>query len=536
MLESQEHKPAVQSKVRYPCDLGHDEAIKYPQSLPPPQKKVDGPAGEAEMRMKEIAKVTQLRGGPLGESWGDHHISHPEAGSRPKDKTTDPPSPVTPVQPTLTPTNVTITAKRQGSPAPASKGRGNSTTSHEERLSTDNKVNLQRSPKSSLAEKEPPIAQSQRRGIVVEDDNSSSNSEFETEDSDDDKPPVEANGIEKGKRKVEDETTRRRREAAKEERKRPDKDMFAKLPRKSYTNLPEGVSGVGGLEGLHDPPRTRSSLLTQLLNPDPSIFPVDHPYRTSFSSQDVTAYSRMNPALSMSRVQAAMPQATRDQVMVNNRPTAQLTGNGAGPSDLKAGGKYRPRGRPDSAKMDDSDGEDDDNRLEVSTSLAQQRLAALVGPGRRRLPGRQNSDPQPQLSLSPNVINHQVVDHPHMANLNNVSPIPLHHPYNLPPPTAPSTPRTTRRHMLSTEFSESLRRNILWERQVSKFGGQPYKRRPVSALTPGVRPLMSVDEDQASGSGSGDTDKSKPESKEERRKKALDRNRSWADEYHYSGW
>ena len=32
VLESQEHKPAVQSKVRYPCDLGHDEAIKYSRS------------------------------------------------------------------------------------------------------------------------------------------------------------------------------------------------------------------------------------------------------------------------------------------------------------------------------------------------------------------------------------------------------------------------------------------------------------------------------------------------------------------------
>ena len=60
VLESQEHKPAVQSKVRYPCDLGHDEAIKYSQSLPPPQKNVDGPAGEAEMRMNETAKVRQL--------------------------------------------------------------------------------------------------------------------------------------------------------------------------------------------------------------------------------------------------------------------------------------------------------------------------------------------------------------------------------------------------------------------------------------------------------------------------------------------
>ena len=60
VLESQEHKPAVQSKVRYPCDLGHDEVIKYSQSLPPPQKKVDGPVGEAEMRTNEIANVRQL--------------------------------------------------------------------------------------------------------------------------------------------------------------------------------------------------------------------------------------------------------------------------------------------------------------------------------------------------------------------------------------------------------------------------------------------------------------------------------------------
>ena len=57
MLGSQENKPAVQSKVRYPCDLGHDEAIKYFRSLPPPQEKVDGPAGEAEMRINEIAEV-----------------------------------------------------------------------------------------------------------------------------------------------------------------------------------------------------------------------------------------------------------------------------------------------------------------------------------------------------------------------------------------------------------------------------------------------------------------------------------------------
>ena len=469
-----------------------------------------------------------------------------------KEKPNGPPSPITPIQPDVTPATATVTAKHQVHPAPVIKKRGNSTTSQEKRLSTGDKVGLQHPSKASPVTEEPFVAQSQRRRIVAEDENSSSNSDIETEDSDDsewaseevsqvedEKPAAKPNKKSAGRyeKQGEDKPTRRTREAAEEEdRKRRDREMFAKLPRKSYTNLPEGVAGVGGVENLYGPPRTRSGLLTQLLNPDPTIFPVNHPYRTSFSSQDVTAFSKINPALSMTRAQAAIPQATRTQVTVNNYPATQLNGNGPGPSDLRTGGKYRPRGRPDGAEMDDSDGEDDDNKLEVSTSLAQQRLAALVGPRRRGFSRRQKSDPPPQQRPPLNAINHHVVDHPSVVNSHNVTPIPLHHPYNLPPPTAPSTPRTTRRHMLSTELSESLRRNLLWERQVSKVGGQPYQRRPVSAFIPGIRPLTSVNEGQASGSGSRDTDNPKPESKEERRKKALDRNRTWADDFHTAGW
>lgn len=468
-----------------------------------------------------------------------------------KEKVKDQPSPVTLEQPNLTPTNATVIPRQQAPPSPAIKKKGNSTNSRENPLPTSDQVDLQHLSKTPIIKQETPVAQSQRRGIVAQDGSSSSNSEFETEDSDDsewaseevsqvedEKPSAKTNEKSAGKnKKKENEAARRAREVTEEEeRKRRDQELFAKLPRKSYTNLPEGVAGVGGVESLYGPPRTRSGLLTQLLNPDPAIFPVNHPYRSSFSSQDITAYSRMNPALSMTRVQAAIPQATRTQVTVNNYPTTQINGSGARPNDLRTGGKYRPRGRPDGAEMDDSDGEEDDNKLEVSTSLAQQRLAALVGPGRRGRSKRQNSDPPPQSNLSMSVVNHQVVDHSHAVNPNNVTPIPLHHPYNLPPPTAPSTPRTTRRHMLSTELSESLRRNLLWERQVSKVGGQPYQRRPVSALIPGIRPLTSVNEGQASGSGSRDTDNPKPQSKEERRKKALDRNRSWADDFHTAGW
>ena len=35
-------------------------------------------------------------------------------------------------------------------------------------------------------------------------------------------------------------------------------------------------------------PRARSGLLSQLMNPDPELFPPNHPYRTTQSTQDMT--------------------------------------------------------------------------------------------------------------------------------------------------------------------------------------------------------------------------------------------------------
>ncbi len=54
--------------------------------------------------------------------------------------------------------------------------------------------------------------------------------------------------------------------------------------------------------------------------------------------------------------------------------------------------------------------------------------------------------------------------------MNDRNPKPIHKvasmtgPNNIQPPTA-TTPRTTRRSMLATELTESLRRHLLWERQ-----------------------------------------------------------------------
>ena len=56
VLKSQKHKPAVQSKVRYPCYLGRDEVIEYSKSFPPPQKKVDGPPDKAWNKSEVFAE------------------------------------------------------------------------------------------------------------------------------------------------------------------------------------------------------------------------------------------------------------------------------------------------------------------------------------------------------------------------------------------------------------------------------------------------------------------------------------------------
>ncbi|EPS92757.1 hypothetical protein FOMPIDRAFT_130365 [Fomitopsis schrenkii] len=173
------------------------------------------------------------------------------------------------------------------------------------------------------------------------------------------------------------------------------------------------------------------------------------------------------------------------------------------------------KGCPQSTELEedlDSEGSDMDNRIQVSRSLAQQKLAALAGSDRRRRPGR---GPAPH---EPPVI-------PSVASV----PIPLGHPYNLPVPAPPMTPRTTRRQMLSTELSESLRRNLLWERQVSR--NTMMRRRRNGLIGNGLRPLSAVHDQASVPGGSG----SESEDGDERKQHDA-RNRGWEDDYHYAGW
>ena len=169
-----------------------------------------------------------------------------------------------------------------------------------------------------------------------------------------------------------------------------------------------------------------------------------------------------------------------------------------------------------------------------SMETAQQKLAALAGPGRRRASDQAVWTP-PQATAT----------RPALTTV-ATAPIPLAHPYNLPAPAPPMTPRTTRRQMLSTELSESLRRNLLWERQVSKVNMLGGARR-TGLLSQGLRPLTAVNANANTSASSGANapqhqqqqvvrGEAAADDREERRRAAVARNRSWADDYHYSGW
>ncbi|KAH9885753.1 hypothetical protein C8Q73DRAFT_669347 [Cubamyces lactineus] len=383
----------------------------------------------------------------------------------------------------------------------------------------------------------------QRRGIVI-----STSSEYETtSDTDDSDWASEGDSAEEREKTKAPAPTRpkgkstsspalsaeeARLRAAAEEAQRQ-RDMFAKVPKRSYSNLN----------------RTRSGLLSQLLNPDPNIFPPNHPYRTTRSTQDMTQLGRQGsaPTLQMSKSTVAVPLAAQ--------VTAQVPLTAAGNADSTRTGGYRPKGRPQEAELEDTESDNDnpDDTIQVSRSLAQRKLAALADPNRRRHSDRGLLSQQQQEHQQ---FQQQMMQENGRTGLTTVAtaPIPLNHPYNLPPPPPPMTPRTTRRQMLQTELSESLRRNLLWERQVSRVNMAG--RRSSGVLGGGLRPLTTMNGDgptaqeqpfqqqpahaqaqgQQQGQQQGPRQQPNASEREEQRRRAMARNRSWEDDFHYSGW
>jgi hypothetical protein len=339
----------------------------------------------------------------------------------------------------------------------------------------------------------------------------------------------------------------RLREAAVEAQRQ--RELFAKVPRRSYSNIT----------------RTHSvGLLSALLNPDPNIFPPNHPYRTSYSSHDLQRLRQYGSGpvpvrLQTGRSSSGLPLAAQTTNITAQAPLTN--GQGDGGAGASGSATYRRKGQPHEQEMEDYSDSGDENahdQIQVSSSVAQQRLAALVG--------RRSSDRGPTTTTTTTMA---PLQRPVLQTV-ATAPIPFTHPYNLPAPEPPTTPRTTRRQMLSTELSESLRRNLLWARQVGKTSMMGGVRRPSAGgvLGAGLRPLTTLsDGREVNVNGlqrshaamppppppplppppppppllQQHQHQPQPRSSEgdpqaARKRAAMARNRSWAGDYHYSGW
>lgn len=363
--------------------------------------------------------------------------------------------------------------------------------------------------------------------------------------------------------KAAEEETRLREAALEAQRQR---ELFTKVPRRSYSNLN----------------RTQSGLLSQLLNPNPGLVSPGHLDRTTRSSQDMVtvnltmtqaavhaqgqrhlhasqpsqivplqrshnAFAAPPTRLSTSKSAVALPMAARVTAIGGSKSTASsvskpATDENPGRNE-KSGGGYRRKGRPQEEEMEDDSGEEnEDDRIQVSRSVAQEKLQALM---LRRSSSSQHRQRRRE-SEDGSIGGAKVQEDDHSvgtvtytpggpATMATPTPIPLGHPYNLPPPAPPMTPRTTRRRMLRTELSESMRRQLLWERQVSSTTNPAAAaRRARLTMTTSEFPIhANAQADPNATATRGDVNGTDDR---EGRRRMLSRNWTWSDDYHLAGW
>ncbi|KAG9094282.1 hypothetical protein FRC06_010967 [Ceratobasidium sp. 370] len=270
------------------------------------------------------------------------------------------------------------------------------------------------------------------------------------------------------------------------------------------------------------PPRIGRGLLTNLMNPDPDLYP-QAIYRQHNSAQNLAAGRRGTPTiLQTSRSTVAVPTATAITAeQITTHVTVDPKGRAVGGSGTRG---LRLQGRPE-GDVDDDGSTDEENSIsnELSKSVAQRRLEALAN--------RARAPPPPAMEQ----VRHGEPDSPALAP----RPAPQH-----PPATIPydmdirpiHSPRTVRRKMIAGELSESLRRNLMWERTSTRFamggGALGSGLRPLTAARPGV---VATNSDRGpDGTRSGDEDSS--QQLNEARRLALARNKSWANDFHHAGW
>ncbi|KAG8734322.1 hypothetical protein FRC11_006123 [Ceratobasidium sp. 423] len=277
------------------------------------------------------------------------------------------------------------------------------------------------------------------------------------------------------------------------------------------------------------PPRnqTGTGLLTSLMNPDPRIFP-QAAMRAHNSAQNLAAMRRVGAPniLQTSRSTVAVPKAaavTAEEVTthVSVDPTGRAVG-GSGSRGLRLQG--RPQGG-----IDEEGSTDEENSMpnELSKTYAQRRLEALAT--RARVPPpppmeqvRRSEVGAPTPAPAPAPAPRPAPQQPQATMPYNMDVRPIH------------SPRTVRRKMIAGELSESLRRNLMWERTSTRFamgaggiGGSGL--RPLTGVRPGIQTTNS-DRGAGTGSRSGEEDDERTE-----RRLALARNKSWANDFHHAG-
>jgi len=194
-------------------------------------------------------------------------------------------------------------------------------------------------------------------------------------------------------------------------------------------------------------------------------------------------------------------------------------------------GRYKSKAPPPETVMEDISGEesdDNENRLDLSKSVAQEKLRALLEAkkGKKSAQG----DEQQQSRANPQEEIEQRSTEPI-----SIPPPKKFYPYNLPPPNPPTSPRTTRRKMLTVEIPESLRRNLLWERQVSQAHPRGLKRSASSGDIAKGWEIPNVVKLTPKWLEQEPEDEEKERLKESRRR-YLARTRTWLFEYHGAGW
>ncbi|KAG8748114.1 hypothetical protein FRC10_008847 [Ceratobasidium sp. 414] len=272
------------------------------------------------------------------------------------------------------------------------------------------------------------------------------------------------------------------------------------------------------------PPRAGRGLLTNLMNPDPDLYP-QAIYRQHNSAQNLAAGRRGTPAiLQTSRSTVAVPTATTISAeQITTHVTVDPKGRAVGGSGTRG---LRLQGRPE-GDVDDDGSTDEENPIsnELSKSVAQRRLEALANRARAPPPPAmeqvRHGEPDPR---SPALAPRPAPQQPPATVPYDMDVRPIH------------SPRTVRRKMIAGELSESLRRNLMWERTSTRFamggGALGSGLRPLTVARPGV---AATNGDRGpGGTRSGDEDNS--QQLNEAGRLALARNKSWANDFHHAGW